>query len=111
MLSHFSHVQLFAALWTLACQAPMPMGFSRQEYWSVLLCPPPGNLPDPGIEPVSPAASALQADSLPLSHWESPLREEQSLWKTFSGSRLGCASSGRGDGVRAPPGEKGGGRS
>ena len=45
------------------------MGFSRQEYWSGLPCPPPGDLPDPGIKPVSPAA---QADSLPLSHQGSP---------------------------------------
>ena len=45
------------------------MGFSRQEYWSGLPCPPPGDLPNPGTEPVAPA---LQAESLPLSHWESP---------------------------------------
>ena len=49
------------------------MGFSRQEYWSGLPCPPPGDLPDPGIEPMSPASRALQADYLPLSHWGSPL--------------------------------------
>ena len=48
------------------------MGFSRQEYWSGLPCPPPGDLPDPGIRPMSPASPALQADSLPLSHRESP---------------------------------------
>ena len=51
MLSHFSHVQLFVTLWTTAQQAPLSMGFSRQEYWSGLPCPPPGDLPDPGIEP------------------------------------------------------------
>ena len=39
--------------WTIACQGPLSMGFSRQEYWNGLPCPPPGNLPDPGIEPVS----------------------------------------------------------
>ena len=50
----------------VAHQAPLSMGFSRQEYWSGLPCPPPGNLPYPGIKPLSPA---LQADSLPLSHW------------------------------------------
>ena len=50
VLSHFSHLKLFATLWTVACQAPLSMGFSRQEYWSVLPCPPPGNLPDPGIK-------------------------------------------------------------
>ena len=53
VLSHFSHVQLFASLWTIACQAPLSMGFSREEYWSGLPCPPLGNLPDPGIEPMS----------------------------------------------------------
>ena len=48
--------------WTVAFQAPLSMGFSRQEFWSGLPCLPPGDLPDPGIEPRSPA---LQADSLP----------------------------------------------
>ena len=61
MLSHFSHVQLFAIPWTVAQQAPLSMGFSRQEYQSGLPFPPPGTLPDMGIEPASPA---LQADSL-----------------------------------------------
>ena len=60
---------LFATLWTVAdnSQAPWCMGFSRQQYWSGLLCPPPGDLPNPGIEPASPVASALQADASPLS--------------------------------------------
>ena len=53
MLSSFSHVQLCAILWTLASQLPLSMGFSGQEYWSGLPWPPPGDLPDPGIEPVS----------------------------------------------------------
>ena len=61
MLSCFSSVWLFATLWTVACQAPLSMRFSRQ-YWSGLPCPPPGVLPEPGIEPRSPT---LQADSLP----------------------------------------------
>ena len=56
-LSHFSPVQLFAALWAVACQAPLSMGFSKQEYWSGLPCPPPGDLPDPGIEPASSCSS------------------------------------------------------
>ena len=51
MLSCFSHVQLFATLWTVDCQALPAMGFSRQEYWSGLPCPSPGDLPDPGIKP------------------------------------------------------------
>ena len=71
MLSCFSRIWLFATLWTVACQAPLSMGFSRQEYWSVLPCPPPGDLPDPGIEPAS-MSPALRVDSYPLSHLGSP---------------------------------------
>ena len=52
----------FATPWTAACQAPLPMEFSRQEYWSGLPFPSPGDLPDPGTKPKSPT---LQADSLP----------------------------------------------
>ena len=51
--------------WTVACQAPLSMGFFRQEYWSGLPFPSPGDLPDPGIELVSPVSLALQVDSLP----------------------------------------------
>ena len=51
--SHFNHIPLFVTSWTVARQAPLCMGFSRQEYWSGLPCPPPGDLPDPGIEPPS----------------------------------------------------------
>ena len=57
-----SHVQLFETPWMVAHQAPLSMEFSRQEYWSGLPFPPPGDLPNPGIKPRSPA---LQADSLP----------------------------------------------
>ena len=53
VLSHFSHVQLCGTLRDAACQAPLSMGFSRQEYWNGLPCPPAGVLIDPGIEPVS----------------------------------------------------------
>ena len=56
-----SHVQLFATLWTLARQAPLSMGFSRQEHWSGLPFPSPRDLPNPGIEPQPPE---LQADAL-----------------------------------------------
>ena len=66
MLSCFNHVCLFVILWTVACQAPLSMGFSRQEYWSGLLCPLPGDLPHPGIKAPSLMAPALQAGSLPL---------------------------------------------
>ena len=57
-----SHVQLFATPGTVAYEAPLSMGFSRQKYWSQLPFPSPWDLPDPGIEPGSPA---LQADALP----------------------------------------------
>ena len=50
MLSCFSRVQLLATLWTAACQALLSIGFFRQEYWSGLPCPPPGDLPNPGIK-------------------------------------------------------------
>ena len=62
LLSYFSHVRLFVTLWTIACQAPLSMGFSQPECWSDLPCPPPGDLPNPGTEPRSPT---LQVDSLP----------------------------------------------
>ena len=57
-----SHVQLLVTTWTVARQAPLSTGFSRQEYWSGLPCPPPGDLLNPGMKPRSPT---LQADSLP----------------------------------------------
>ena len=60
---------MFAAPWTVASQAPLFMGFPRLEYWSGLLFPSSGDLPDPGVEPNSPA---WQVDSLPLSHLGSP---------------------------------------
>ena len=60
--SPLSRVRLFATPWTVAHQTVLSMGFSRQEYWSGLLCPPPRDLPNPGIEPKSPVS---QADSLP----------------------------------------------
>ena len=60
-----SRVQLYVSLWTVAPQAPLSMGFPRQEYWSGLPFLPPGDLPHPGIKPVSPA---LQAGSLPTDH-------------------------------------------
>ena len=59
MLSHFSHVQLFATLWTIAHEVPLSTGFSRQEYWSGLPSPPPGDLSHPGIEPAFLSSLAL----------------------------------------------------
>ena len=69
---YFSHQVISNALWppwTVPHQAPLSIGFSKQEYWSGLPFPSPGDLPNPGIEP---ASSALQADSLALSHLGSP---------------------------------------
>ena len=63
-----SHVQVFITPWTVACQAPLSMGFSRQGYWSGVPFPIPGDFPNPGIKP----ASALQADSSLLSHQANP---------------------------------------
>ena len=64
-----SCVQIFATPWTVALQAPLSIGFPRQENWSESPFPPPGDLPNPGIKLMSPA---LQMDSLPLSHLGSP---------------------------------------
>ena len=61
----FSCVLLFATLWTVPHQAPLSLGFSRQEYWNGLLCPPPGDTPIPRIEPVS-STSPAKVGSLPL---------------------------------------------
>ena len=98
MLSCFSRVPLFATLWTVAHQASLSMGFSRQEYWSGLPCPPPGNLPYPGIEPGFPA---LQVDSLLSESWEKPygsmheskIQERGQVWCLLFGNLLSSGSS------------------
>ena len=74
----FCCVQLSVTPGTVAHQAPLPMGFSRQEYWSELPCPPPGDLSDPGVEPNSPVSPALQVGSSP----------SEPLGKTESGQFL-----------------------
>ena len=63
--------------WTITCQAPQSMGFLRWEYWSGLPFPTPGHLPNPGIEPVSLVAPALQVDSLSPSHQGSPYKDRK----------------------------------
>ena len=73
MLSCFSHVQLFVTLWTVAHHAPLSMGFSRQEYWSGLPCPPPRDLPDPGIESSSLTSPALTGGFFTTSRLGSPI--------------------------------------
>ena len=57
-----SHVRLFVTPWTVALQAPLSRGFSRQECWSGLPCPPPGDLPNPEIKPMSPALQAFTTE-------------------------------------------------
>ena len=80
VLSHFSHVQLFVTPWSIAHQALLFMGFSRQEYWSGLPCPPPGDLPDPEIELTSLTSSALIGEFFTISAiWEAP----HLLWKVL----------------------------
>ena len=64
------------------------MGFFRQAYWSGLPCPPPGDLPDPGIKPESPEYTELQVDSLLLSHWESPTLVHRLQQTAFADKRL-----------------------
>ena len=74
MLSRFSSVQLFVALWTTACQVSLSMGFPRQEYWSGLSFPSPGDLPNPGTETASLMSPALAGGSFTTAppgkqHW------------------------------------------
>ena len=66
MFNHFSHVRLFVTQWTVACQVPLSMGFSRQESWSGLFFSTPGDLPTPGLEPILLYLLPWQAGSLPL---------------------------------------------
>ena len=73
VLSHFSHVQPFATSWTVACQAPLSMEFSSQEYWGGFPFPPPEDQPGPGIEPMSLKSSALQGNSLSLAPLGKPV--------------------------------------
>ena len=79
------HASLFVTSWTVAPQAPLSMGFSRQEHRSGFPCPPPGELPNPEIELRSPAP---QTDSLPLSYWGSPLRLNTQIKRCSSPRKL-----------------------
>ena len=83
-------VRLSATPATVARQAPLSMGFSRQESWSGLPFPPPGDLPDPGIEPGSPACHCREIDSLPVEPPGKPIRHAASprtrAWLLFARS-------------------------
>ena len=82
VLGHFSHARLFVTPWPVARQAPLPMGFSRQEYWSGVPCPPSGDLPDLRIEPMSLTSSALAGRFFTTgATWEVPF---------FMGYTQGC---------------------
>ena len=83
------HVQLLATLWTIACQAPLSMGLSRQEYWSELPCPPSRVPPHPGFKPTSRTSPILQADSLLLSHKGSPIQRSICWIKEVSLTEIG----------------------
>ena len=73
-MKSLSHVQLFATPWTVTHQAPLSTGFSRQQYWSGLPCPPPGDLPDPGMETASLMSPALAGRFFTTSTtWEAQL--------------------------------------
>ena len=98
--------------WTVACQAPLSMEFSRQEYWSVLPFPSPGDLPNPGIKPRSPA---LQVDSLPTELWGKPYSNPKSAgFSDVSADKESvCSVEDAGDsgsipGLGRSPGEKNG---
>ena len=89
MLSRFCRVRLFATLWTIAHQAPLSIGFSRQGYWSGLPSPPPGDLPDPGIDLASLTSAALvgglfTASTVVYMNWL-PIQGQVVTWK---GERL-----------------------
>ena len=79
VVQSLGHIWLFATPWTVARQASLSMGFSRQEYWSGLPFPSPGDLPNPGIEARSPA---LQADSLPPEPQGRSLNNQVHFWKS-----------------------------
>ena len=79
VLSYFSCVRLFVTLWTIAHQAPLSIGFSRQEHWSGFPCPPPGDLPDPGIKLTSFMSPVLAGGFFTSATWEAPPEDRRGL--------------------------------
>ena len=71
--------RLFATPWTVACQAPLTLGFSREEYWSGLPFPPPRDLPHPGTEPTSPALAGRFSTTKPLGKIWPELNENEKM--------------------------------
>ena len=80
VLSHFSHVRLFVTPWTLSRQAPLSTGSSTQECWSGLPFPSPGDLPHPGIEPMSLASPALAGEFFATAPPEKPILKKVIKW-------------------------------
>ena len=78
----------FVTPWTVTHQAPLSKEFSRQEYWSGLLFPTPGNLPNPGIEPTSPVSSALAGRFFITAHLESPRNSLDGIFYSFCSTKL-----------------------
>ena len=100
-----SHVQFFVTPWTVAHQAPLSMGFLRQEFWSGLPCPPPGDLPDPRVEPTSLMSSALADRFFTTSvTWEA-----LDIVTVISFYKTGSLGGGKRDGVTdsRPPSQRG----
>ena len=93
VLSPFSCVQLFVNLWTVAYQAPLSMGFSRQEYWSGLSCPPPGDRPNPGIELTSLMSSAMAGGFLTT----------DTIWEACKSTVLQQKINSTADACKVPP--------
>ena len=83
-----SHVRLFVTPWTVAHQAPLSMGFPRQEYWSKLSFPPPGDLPYQGIEPTSPALASVFITSEPQG--KSPTPFFSHIFKLMFENAIAC---------------------
>ena len=90
VLSRFSCVRLFVTPWTVACQAPVSIGFFRQEYWSGLTCPPPGDFPDPGVKPASLMSPALaggffttEPPGKPMQIWGIDIHGGKDSWDSF----------------------------
>ena len=88
--SLLSRVQLFATPWTVAYHAPPSVGFSRQEYWSGLPFPSPGDLSDPGIEPQSPALQADKTGACPLGSWSAEVLIHKGSAELLGACMEGC---------------------
>ena len=95
VLSRFSCVLLFVTAWTVARQAPLSIGFFRQEYWSGSPCPPPGDLPNPGIEPATLMSPALaggffttEPPGKPMQIWGLDIHGANDSWDSFIHSQL-----------------------